>query len=155
MLALDAHKTLRRSTVSRSRLDFQLLSDMPFLQHCCSDNSSPLSMRVQRAVKAWMHASLFEPCVPLAVKGGAPLSSTSKRKSHFPSTGAKRRSLIFPLRSSPHPLPSRSLGERSSNPKPADVEASNESPIILIDSSVAPPSSIYVPVLPLPVRDGV
>jgi hypothetical protein len=87
---------------------------------------------LRRAIKA-----IFEPCVPnLTLKDGAPLPSTRKGESHFISTGAKRRSLFSPLRWSLPASPPWLPGERISSPKPMDVEASNESPIVMLDITV-------------------
>lgn len=126
---------------------------MPFSQHAILITilRFPCTLaRLPRAVKARMHAfPFFEPCVPNhTVKGGAPLSSTSKEQMRCTSTGAKRRSLFSKKSSSTTPPP-LSPGQPAISHKPVDVEASNESPIILIDVRVAPLSPICVP----PVRD--
>ncbi|OAX38180.1 hypothetical protein K503DRAFT_800649 [Rhizopogon vinicolor AM-OR11-026] len=105
--------------------------------------------RLQRAVKARMDGfPFFE--LRVTVSDGALLSSTRKGKSHFTSPCMKRRSLFSPLKSSPPISSPRSSGKPSSSQNPVNVEAGNESPIILIDTNVAPPSPVCVPVLLLP-----
>lgn len=129
-------------------MDLLPLSNMPFSQHAVLTTLLHFScalVRIPRAVKVRMHAfPFFEPCASNhTVKGGVPLPSTSKEQIRCTSTGAKRRSL-FSQKSSSTTSPPLSPGQPATSHEPVDIEASNESPINLIDVS---------PICVLPVRD--